>query len=195
MENTINITSTKVLSENKFLLKLVDYQIAERDKTTDKRAEVYFRPDAAAVLLYNEEQGKIMLTRQFRLPAYLNSPGDGYIIEACAGLIDAGETPEQTARREAQEELGYTIDELKKVGIAYSSAGGITEKVHLFIAPYTDTMKTGEGGGLKEEKESVEISEMNITEAEHKLNNGDFNDMKTIILLQHYFLNGVKIQL
>jgi nudix-type nucleoside diphosphatase (YffH/AdpP family) len=189
MGNTINITGTKVLSENKFSLKLVDYQIAGGDKTTDKRAEVYFRPDAAAVLLYNEEQGKIMLTSQFRLPAYLNSPGDGYITEACAGLIDDGETPEQTARREAREELGYTIDELKKVGIAYSSAGGITEKVHLFIAPYNDTMKTGEGGGLKEEKESIEISEINIAEAEHKLKNGDFNDMKTIILLQHYFLN------
>jgi len=189
MKNTVNITNTRVLSKNKFSLKLVDYQLTEKDKTTDKKAEVYFRPDAAAVLLYNEEQGKILLTKQFRLPAYLNSPNDGYITEACAGLIDDGETPEQTVRREAQEELGYTIDELKKIGIAYSSAGGITEKVHLFLAPYNDAMKTGEGGGLKEEKESIELTEISIEEAEYKLKDGYFNDMKTIILLQHYFLN------
>lgn len=189
MKNAVHITHTTILSDNKFALKLIDYQLTKGDETTDKKAEVYFRPDAAAVLLYNEEQGKILLTKQFRLPAYLNDAQEGYIIEACAGLIDKGESPQQTARREVMEELGYTIDTIQTAGIAYSSAGGITEKIHLFIAPYNDTMKTGQGGGLKDEKESVEPVEISISQALQKLKNADFNDMKTIILLQHYFLN------
>jgi nudix-type nucleoside diphosphatase (YffH/AdpP family) len=189
--DTATITKTETLSDVKYTLKNFDYQLKTNDKTTDKKAEVYFRPDAVAVLLYNPERQTFLLTRQFRLPSYLNGNPSGYMIEACAGLIDDGESPEEAAKREVSEELGYQITELEKAGSAYSSVGGITEIVHLFMAKYAPEMKTGEGGGLEEESEDVEKLELSFEDARQKLKNAAFTDMKTVLLLQHYFLNKI----
>ena len=80
-----------------------------------------------------------MLIRQFRLPTFLNGNDHGYLIEACAGLIDEGETPEQTAHREVEEETGYEIHDLEKIGGAYSSSQAAQRNIFIFLLP--DTMK------------------------------------------------------
>ncbi|QJD95560.1 NUDIX domain-containing protein [Mucilaginibacter robiniae] len=185
----IQITNCETLSDRKFPLKYYTFQKPDtKGAMHPQENEVYFRPDAVAVLLYNAELKTFLFTRQFRLPTYLNGNDEGYLVETCAGLIDEGETPDQAAIREVNEELGYKIADLNKVGAVYTSGGGITEYIHLFIAPYNDTMKQGEGGGAKGEGEDITILEIGFDEAYEKLKQGAVNDAKTVIVLQHYFL-------
>lgn len=185
----VQITKTEILSDKKFPLRNYSYEKQDANgQMQEHKAEVYFRPDAAALLLYNELDQKFLLTRQFRLPTYLNQNANGYLIEACAGLIDEGETPEQAIVREAEEELGCKVQDPEFIGAYYMSAGGITEYLHLFMAPYDTNAKRGKGGGLPEEGEEIEIIEVTFNEARQMLKNHQLNDAKTVMLLQHYFL-------
>jgi GDP-mannose pyrophosphatase NudK len=185
----IKISKTELLSDKKFPLKNYTYEKPDANgQIQEHKTEVYFRPDAAAVLLYDEQAEKFLLTRQFRLPSYLNQNTSGYLTEVCAGLIDDGETPEQTIIREAEEELGCKVVDPQYVGAYYTSAGGITEYLHLFMAPYNSKVERGKGGGLPEEGEDIEILEMDFAEVRDLLNNQKLNDAKTVMLLQHYFL-------
>ena len=188
---TIQIIDKETLSNKKYSLEYIKFAKPNLQGVIhDKENEVYFRPDAVSVLLVDEKRKKFILTRQFRLPTFLNGNDTGYMLETVAGLIDGDETPEQTVIREVEEEAGYHITEIDKVAGAYSSGGGITEFVHFFIAHYTPADKKGNGGGVETEGEDIEVIEMNISEARSKLKNAEFKDAKTIILLQHYFLNS-----
>lgn len=151
--------------------------------------EVYFRPDAVAVLLVDPQRKNFLLTRQFRLPTFLNGNEKGYLVETCAGLIDEGETPEQAVRREVEEETGYPLSGLEKIGGIYTSAGGITEFVHLFVAGYESDGPHGKGGGKPGEGEDIELLEISFDEARAHLKQGAVRDAKTLLLLQHYFLH------
>jgi nudix-type nucleoside diphosphatase (YffH/AdpP family) len=187
--STIQILNKETLSQRKYPLKYITFEKPDAEGNFHNlEKEVYYRPDAAVVLLVDDERKKIMLIKQFRLPTFLNGNDNGYMVEACAGLIDEGETPEQTARREVEEETGYEIYDLEKIGGAYASPGGSTEYFHLFIAKYNENGKKSEGGGLEEEGESIEVLELNFDEARGKLKQGGFRDVKTILLLQHFFL-------
>lgn len=188
--SNIQILDKQTLSDKKYPLKYVTFEKPDADgvfHTVEK--EVYFRPDAVAVLLVDDERKKLLFGKQFRLPAFLNGSDSGYLVEACAGIIDENETPETTAHREVGEEMGYEIHDLQRVASAYSSSGGLTEYIYYFIAKYTQQSKTGEGGGLKDENEDIEPVEMSFDEAREKLKQGWFIDAKTIILLQYFFMN------
>ncbi|MDB5109647.1 MAG: GDP-mannose pyrophosphatase [Mucilaginibacter sp.] len=187
---TIQILNKETLSERKYKLQYITFEKPDMEgKFHNQENEVYFRPDAVSVLLADEKQQKLLLTRQFRLPAFLNGNDSGYLVETCAGLIDEGETEEQAARREVEEETGYQINDLNKIGGVYTSAGGITEFVHLFIANYNHGDQYGQGGGKEGEAEDIELIEMEFNDAREKLKQGWFIDAKTIMLLQHFFLN------
>src|ERR1700733_12958375 len=126
--STIQILDRKQLSNNKYPLQSIKYEQPDHEgKMHDREKEVYFRPDAVAVLLVDEAAGKLLLTRQFRLPAFLNGNEKGYLIEAIAGIMDEDELPEETAQREVKEEVDYEIESLEKFGGVYTSVGGITE--------------------------------------------------------------------
>ena len=186
----IKIIKEETLSDKKYPLKFYTFQrTGSKGKLLEKKNEVYFRPDAVTVLLVDSVNRKFLLTRQFRLPTYLNGNESGYLVEACAGLIDKGESPEETAYREVKEETGYPIHDLKKVASVYTSAGGITEFQRLYIATYDSKGEHSEGGGIEEEGEDIELVEMSFDEARETLQRGEFMDAKTITLLQHYFLN------
>ena len=187
--STIQIIDKETISNKEYPLKFITFQKPDLDGNLHKQEnEIYFRPDAVSVLLVDEKRKKFLLTRQFRLPTFLNGNDTGYLVETCAGLIDEDEMPEQGARREVEEETGYQVDDLTKIGGVYSSAGGLTEYLHLFIARLDLAGRHSEGGGLKEEGEDIQLIEMPIDEAREKLKLGEFRDAKTIILLQHYFL-------
>jgi GDP-mannose pyrophosphatase NudK len=188
--SNIQILKKETLSDKKYPLKYISFEKPGEDGAFHNvEKEVYFRPDTVAVLLVDDERKKILFCKQFRLPAFLNGSESGYLVEVCAGIIDEVENPEDTAHREVGEELGYKIHDLERVAGAYSSSGGLTEFVYYFIARYDEKSKTGEGGGLKEEGESIEPVEMSFDEAKEKLKQGEFRDAKTIILLQYFFMN------
>jgi GDP-mannose pyrophosphatase NudK len=188
--STIQILKKETLSDKKYPLKYVWYEKPDQDGVFHNlENEVYFRPDAVALLLVNDKRKTVLLTCQFRLPAFLNGSESGYITEVCAGIMDGIETPEETARREAEEEMGCRIHDLEKIAGAYTSSGGLTEYVHFFIARYDEDNRNGKTGGLKDEGEDIELVELGFDEAREKLKQGAFIDAKTILLLQHFFLN------
>lgn len=186
---SINILERNTVPGTKYPLQAIKFQKPDvRGEIHDQSNEVYFRPDAVAVLLADQQAQTFLLTRQFRLPAFLNGSEQGYLLETCAGLIDEGETPGQAAKREVEEETGYKAGELKKIAGVYTSAGGITEYLHLFTAAYDKNGPHAAGGGKEGEGEDIELVHLSFAEAKEKLQNGAINDAKTLLLLQYYFL-------
>ena len=152
--------------------------------------EVYDRGNGATILLYNKEQKKVLLTRQFRLPAFVNGSASGMQIEACAGLLD-NDNPEDCIRRETEEETGYKISHVRKIFEAYMSPGSVTEMLYFFVAEYTNDMKAHDGGGIHHEEEDIEVLEIDFDKALQMIGTGEIRDGKTIMLLQYAKLNDL----
>ncbi len=179
----------KVLSDNWYILNkyTFDYQKEDGAWETQER-EAYDRGNGAAILLYNKKKGTVILTRQFRMPTYVNGNENGMMIEACAGLLD-GDNPEDCIRKETEEETGYRIDNVKKVIQTYMSPGSVTEILYLFIGEYEDKMKVSEGGGAAHETENIQVLEYTFDKALQMITTGEIEDAKTIMLLQYAALN------
>ncbi len=166
-----------------------DYQRPDGEWERQQR-EVYDRGNGAAILLYNSRKGSVILTRQFRMPTFVNGNADGMMVEACAGLLE-GDGPEECIKKEVEEETGYKIDKVKKIFEAYMSPGAVTEVISLFVAEYTDEMRVSSGGGLEHEHEDIEVLEVDFNEAYAMIASGEIEDGKTIILLQYAKLNQI----
>lgn len=181
----IKIQKTELLSDNWYILNKVtfDYQKKDDSWITQKR-EVYDRGNGAAIFLYNTKQKTVILTRQFRLPTYLNGNETGMMIEVCAGLLDQ-DNPEQCIIRETEEETGYRISKVKKVMETYMSPGAVTEILYLFVGEYDESMKVSDGGGVAHEEENIEVMEISFDEAYDMIESGQMQDAKTIMLLQY----------
>jgi GDP-mannose pyrophosphatase NudK len=188
MTNNITILDTKILSDKKYLLKEVTFTVNDEAK---QKKEVYERTNSATVLLFNQRSKTVILTQQLRLPTYLNGNKSGMLIECCAGMLDEGETAEECIRREAFEETGYKLKEVQKIYEAYLSPASVTEFTTFFIAPYTADMKVSEGGGLKEENESIEVLEMPFDKVFAMMADGSIRDAKTMLLLQYMRIMGL----
>jgi len=152
--------------------------------------EAYDRGNGATILLYNKQYGTVILTRQFRLPAFINGSPDGMLVEACAGLLDKN-NEEDCIKRETEEETGYKITDVRKIFEAYMSPGSVTEILYFFVAEYTAQQKITSGGGLADEQEDIEVLEMHLDEAMHMITTGEIKDGKTIMLLQYAKLTGL----
>lgn len=187
----IKIIDTKILADNWYTLKKITYQLLKPDGTwqTQER-EAYDRGNGATILLYNTHAATVILTRQFRLPTFINGNESGMLIEACAGLLDKDD-PEACIKRETEEETGYKITDVKKVFEVYMSPGSVTELLYFFIAEYSKDMKVNEGGGIEHEQENIEVLEMHINDAMQLIETGEIKDGKTIMLLQHVKLKGI----
>jgi len=185
----ITIQKTELLSDNWYILNKItfDYNMDSNDPETQVR-EVYDRGNGAVILLYNSAKKTVVLTRQFRLPTYLNGNTSGMVIEACAGLLDT-ENPEECIIRETEEETGYRLSSVKKVFQSYMSPGSVTEILHFFIGEYQSDMKVSEGGGLTEEHENIEVLEYPFNDAYQMIASGEIIDAKTIMLLQYAKIN------
>lgn len=186
----IEIVKAEVLAHNRYLLQKYTFRFRQGDEWVVQEREVYDRGNGAVILLYNREQGTVILTRQFRLPTFVNGNEGGMLIEACAGLLDR-DHPEVAIRRETQEETGYQLGEVEKVFEAYMSPGSVTEILYFFIAGYTPSMKVEDGGGLEQEEEDIEVLELPFARAWEMMERGEIRDGKTMMLLQYVRLKGI----
>ncbi len=187
----IKIVKEELLSDNWYSLKKYTYEILKDDGSTQQQTrEVYDRGNGAAILLYNKEFKTVILTRQFRLPSFVNGNDKGLLIEACAGLLDR-DNPEVAIKRETEEETGYRIQSVRKIFEAYMSPGSVTEILYFFIAEYTPSMKVHEGGGVEQEQEDIEVMEMEFDQAFSMIGSGEIRDAKTIMLLQYMKINRI----
>jgi len=191
MIKDVNIVNTELLSDNWYILKKITYEYLKKDGSpmTQSR-EVYDRGNGSTILLYNTEQKTVVLTKQFRLPTFVNGNDTGMLIEACAGLLEK-DNAEDCIRRETEEETGYRVTDVKKIFEAYMSPGSVTEILYFFIAEYEKDMKVDEGGGLDDEEENIEVLELNIDKAMNMMESGEIKDGKTIMLLQYIKLNNI----
>lgn len=179
----------KLLSDNYYILNRVNFDyLMSSGKWVSQMREVYDRGDGAGILLYNKEKQTVILTKQFRMPTYLNDNKDGFLVEIAAGMLDK-DNPEACIIRETEEEVGYRLKEVKKVYEGYSSPGVMTEKMHFFVGEYTDDMKVNEGGGLDSEHEDIEVLEIPFESAVNMLDNGEIVDTRTIVLLQYAIIH------
>jgi nudix-type nucleoside diphosphatase (YffH/AdpP family) len=185
MEDRIRIKEVKVLSNDWSILKKTTLDIRRQDGSWQTVArEIYDRGNGAAILLFNREQKTVLLTRQFRFPAFVNGCEDGMLIEACAGLLE-NDDPESAIRRETEEETGYHLGPVTKLFTAYMSPGSVTEKLHFFAAPYSPTQRKSDGGGVVDHGEEIELVELGLDQALKMIETGEIEDGKTIMLLQH----------
>lgn len=182
---TVKNIKVELLSDHWYTLQKVTFEYQKEDGTWEKQVrEVYDRGNGAAILLYNLEKRTVVLTRQFRMPSYMNGNPTGMMIEVCAGLLD-GDHPEACIKKEVEEETGYRVGKVKKVFESYMSPGSVSEILHFFIGQYDDKMKVGKGGGGAHETENIEILEYKFEEALKLVQQGVIKDAKTIMLLQY----------
>jgi GDP-mannose pyrophosphatase NudK len=190
--NRVRIVEERLLSDDWYTLKKTTFDYRRRDGSWQRQSrETYDRGNGAVLLLFNADCNTVVLTRQFRLPAYLNGCRDGLLIEACAGLLD-GDDPHTCIRREAQEETGFAVRAPRKILEAYMSPGSVTEKLHFFVAEYEPRDRVSTGGGDVAEGEDIEVIEVSMASAQQMLARGAIQDGKTIMLLQYAALLGLQ---
>jgi nudix-type nucleoside diphosphatase (YffH/AdpP family) len=188
----VQILDERVLSNDWYVLKKTKFRHRRRDGRWQQLVrETYDRGNGAVLLLFNVARGTVVLTRQFRFPAYVNGCADGLLIEACAGLLD-GQDPLTCIRREAEEETGFEVRSPRKVFEVYMSPGSVTEKLHFFVAEYEESQRAHAGGGDAVEGEDIEVLELSLATALKMIESGEIQDGKTIMLLQHAALAGLE---
>jgi GDP-mannose pyrophosphatase NudK len=191
MLEKVKIISIETLSKVKYHLQKVTFELRLRNGSIQKQVrEVYEKGSGATILLYNRNARTVILTKQFRIPTFLNGLKDGLLIEACAGMLDEL-NPEECIKKEVEEETGYKINNVQKIFDAFMCPGAVTEILHYFIGEYSPDQKITEGGGLTEEGEDIEVLEMSFDEAYTMIENGEMKDAKTIILLLYVKSKGL----
>jgi len=187
----VRIVDVQLLSDNWYVLKKTTFDYQRRDGSWQRQSrETYDRGNGATILLYNRERKTVVLTRQFRFPAFVNGTPDGMLIETCAGLLDQDD-PATCIRRETEEETGYRIADVRKVFEAYMSPGSVTERLFFFVGAYQPRDKVSAGGGEQHEGEDIEVLEPTLDAALAMVERGEIRDGKTIMLLQYAKLNGL----
>lgn len=191
MSNKIRNIQKTLLSDNWYTLNKYSFEYQSHSgEWQQQHREAYDRGNGATILLYNNSKGTVILTRQFRLPTYINGNADGLLIETCAGLLEQ-DNPEDCIKREAEEETGYKVEQVQKLFEAYMSPGSVTEIIHFFAAEYAEEMQVSAGGGLAHEQENIEVLELDFDSAYSMIGTGEIKDGKTIMLLQYAKINNL----
>ena len=180
----IRIREVRLLSDDWYVLKKTTFDWLRGDGTWQTVSrETYDRGNGATLLPYNLRDRTVVLTRQFRYPAFVNGYDD-MLIETAAGLLDEA-SPEARIRAEVEEETGYRLRDVRKVFECFMSPGSVTERLHFFVAEYDAGMRVAEGGGVASEGEEIHVLELPFDEAMAMIEHGEIADAKTIMLLQY----------
>lgn len=192
MSKIKNIKST-ILSQFWGKLERIDFDFKFKNGNWKRLShEAYGKSDGVAILLYNTNTKNVVLSKQFRIPVYVAGVSEGYSIEVCGGSVDEGEPPETCVIREAEEELGYRVSNIKFISTIFLSPGIVRERVHLFIGRYSDTDKIdNSGGGLEVEGEEIEVMELSFEKAMKMIDSHEIIDARTILLLQYLKVNDL----
>ncbi|EKS69409.1 MULTISPECIES: NUDIX domain-containing protein [Caballeronia] len=185
----VRILKTEVLSDDWYVLRKVTFDFQRRDGVWQRQSrETYDRGNGATILLRDRKTGNVLLTRQFRMPAFVNGH-DGMLIESPGGLLDDA-TPEERIRAEVEEETGYRVHRVEKIFEAFMSPGSVTEKLYFYVGDYDSSMRVSDGGGVEEEGEEIETIEVPLQTAMQMIERGEIMDGKTIMLLQYAALEA-----
>ena len=186
----LRIEAVETLSDDWGVLKKTTFGLRRLDGSWQTQSrETYDRGNGATILLYHRDQGTVVLTRQFRLPAFVNGTPDGMLIEAPAGLLD-DEDAESCVRREAEEETGFRVGAVRRLFELYMSPGSVTERLAFFAAEY-ELATRGPGGGDATEGEDIEVLELPFERALAMVATGEIRDGKTVLLLQYARIHGL----
>lgn len=184
LSERVRVHSVAVLSDDWYVLQKTTFDFQRSDGMWQRQSrETYDRGNGATILLYNKRKMTVILTRQFRYPAFVN----GYrnlLIETPAGLLDE-RSPEEAIRKETAEETGYVIHDVHMVFEAFMSPGSVTEKLYFFVAQYDSAERQQDGGGVVEDGEDIETIELELEDALSRITSGEIRDGKTIMLLQY----------
>jgi ADP-ribose pyrophosphatase len=188
MQEYVRVKEVQLLSDDWYVLKKTSFDLRRRDgRWQSMTRETYDRGNGAVALLYNRARRTVLLTRQFRFPAYVNQH-DGYLIEAPAGQLDDAH-PEERMHAELEEETGHKVAQLHQVFDVFMSPGSVTERLHFFVGEYDTDSHIGSGGGLEHEGEDIEVLELDADRALAMTASGEIMDGKTIMLLQYLHLH------
>src|ERR1700748_2495411 len=171
------ITKEKTVFDDRLIIKKAKI---EYKGSKFSRLKVH-REDAVAVLIYNTDSKKIILTKQFRYP--IASKIKQQILEIVAGKIDKGEKPLTTAIREVQEETGYKVKpgKIKFLLSCFSSHGYTSEQFYVYYATVTNADKVSDIRGLESENEYISLVEMTVPEFAKQIKTGKIKDAKTYV--------------
>ena len=183
-DESVQIRGIETIAHVKGKLISVNYEQRRRDGEQQSRTrEVYDNGNSAAILPYDPDRKTVLLTRQLRLPVFLQD-GNTRTLEACAGKLD-GEEADRRIVKEVQEELGYKVSDVERLFELYVSPAAIMEKIVFFTCIYSPADRVSDGGGLKEEGEDIEVVETSLEEAAAMIATGEIIDAKTVILIQY----------
>jgi GDP-mannose pyrophosphatase NudK len=181
--SSVHIEDTRTLAHEKGKLTVVSFRQRRRDgQWQQRKREIYDNGNSATVLPYDPDRKTVLLTRQLRLPIFLQD-GLEYAVEACAGKLD-GEKAETRIIKEMEEELGYRIDKVERLFALYVSPAAVAEKIEFFTCRYSPADKVSSGGGLADEGEDIEVIETTLQQASAMICSGEIIDAKTVILIQ-----------
>jgi nudix-type nucleoside diphosphatase (YffH/AdpP family) len=184
MADRVRILDVKTLSDDWYVLRKTTFDYRRRDGAWQRLSrETYDRGNGATILLYDPDRRTVILTRQFRFPAFVSGWAD-LLIEAPAGLLDNA-SPEERIRAETEEETGYRVRDVRKVFEAFMSPGSVTEILYFFLGRYSPSDRLSAGGGNVAEGEDIDVFELTIDDALNRIQRGEIRDGKTIMLLQH----------
>ncbi|MBB3608981.1 NUDIX domain-containing protein [Rhizobium sp. BK602] len=190
---SVEIVGEKTLSDGWTRLSTYDIDYTDSEGETHRlKREIYHRTPAACILLYDPKRETVVLVRQFRLPAHLTG-FPGWMIEVPAGLLD-GDHPEEAIRREAIEETGFRVRDVRFLFKIFTSPGSVTEIIHFFAAIVDTTDRVAAGGGLADEHEDIEVLEVRLNDAVAMIESGEIYDAKTVMLLQWAALNRASLK-
>jgi nudix-type nucleoside diphosphatase (YffH/AdpP family) len=184
MADRVRIHDIKTLSDDWYVLRKTTFDYHRRDGEWQRLSrETYDRGNGATILLYDPDRRTVILTRQFRFPAFVSGWQD-FLIETPAGLLDNA-SPEERIQVETEEETGYRVRDLRKVFEAFMSPGSVTEILYFFFGRYSPADRVSGGGGNVSEGEDIDVFEVTIEDALERIQRGEIRDGKTIMLLQH----------